>query len=188
MNINRREAVQRVAALMGGMISAPAMAGIMGQKTNNGTFVSFTADQTTLVASIADVIIPTTKTPGAKAAGAEKFIINVVQDCYTKADQETFYAGLTKLDADCKTKTGKGFVEANDIQKKEVLTACMLEGDTARKAKKGSIPFFFMIKELATTGYFTSKIGATEALEYLPIPGKFDGCMPLGPNQKTWTL
>ena len=31
MNINRREAVQRVAALMGGMISAPAMAGIMGQ-------------------------------------------------------------------------------------------------------------------------------------------------------------
>jgi hypothetical protein len=188
MNINRREAVQRVAALMGGMISAPAMAGIMGQKTNNGTFVSFTADQTTLIASIADVIIPTTKTPGAKAAGAEKFIINVVQDCYTKADQETFYAGLTKLDVDCKTKTGKGFVEATEIQKKEVLTACMLEGDAARKAKKGSIPFFFMIKELATTGYFTSKIGATEALEYLPIPGKFDGCMPLGPNQKTWTL
>ena len=37
MTINRREAVQRVAALMGGMISAPAMAGIMGQKTNNGT-------------------------------------------------------------------------------------------------------------------------------------------------------
>ena len=188
MNINRREAVQRVAALMGGMISAPAMAGIMGQKTNNGTFVSFTADQTTLIASIADVIIPTTKTPGAKAARAEKFIINVVQDCYTKTEQETFYAGLTKLDADCKTKTGKGFVDANDIQKKEVLTACMLEGDAARKAKKGSVPFFFMIKELATTGYFTSKIGATEALEYLPIPGKFDGCMPLGPNQKTWTL
>ena len=67
MTINRREAVQRVAALMGGMISAPAMAGIMGQKINHGTFVSFTADQTTLIASIADVIIPTTKTPGAKA-------------------------------------------------------------------------------------------------------------------------
>jgi hypothetical protein len=42
-----------------------------------------------------------------------------------------------------------------------------------------------MIKELATVGYFTSKIGATEALDYLlPIPGKFDGCMPLGSKTK----
>jgi hypothetical protein len=33
---------------MGGMISAPAMAGIMGQKTNQGTFVSFSAEQVDL--------------------------------------------------------------------------------------------------------------------------------------------
>jgi hypothetical protein len=173
---------------MGGMISAPAMAGIMGQKTNQGTFVSFSADQVDLIVAIADVIIPSTKTPGAKAAGAEKYIINVVQDCYTKAEQETFYAGLVKLDADCKAKTSKGFVQATEVQKKEALTACMLEGDMARKTKKGLVPFFFMIKELATVGYFTSKIGATEALDYLPIPGKFDGCMPLDPKQKTWAL
>lgn len=188
MTINRREAVQQIAALMGCVISVPAMAGIMGQKINHGTFISFTADQITLIASVADVIIPTTKTPGAIAAGAEKFILNVVQDCYTKKEQETFYTGLTKLNADCISTNGKGFVEASDIQKKSALTACMLEGDAARKAKKGVLPFFFMIKELATTGYFTSKIGATEALEYLPVPGKFDGCMPLAPNQKTWAL
>ena len=67
----------------------------------------------------------------------------------------------------------------------------MLEGDLERKNNKGKkapVPFFFMIKELTTTGYFTSEIGATQALEYLPIPGKFDGCMPLSPNQKTWAL
>lgn len=188
MNINRREAVSRVAALMGGMISAPAMAGIMGQKTNQGTFVRFSADQKSLIASIADLIIPTTKTPGAKAAGAETFIINVVQDCYSKTEQESFYKGLNKLDADCIVKTGKGFVDASEVQKKEILTTCMLEADVERKSKKGFIPFFFMIKELSTVGYFTSKIGATEALDYLPIPGKFDGCMPLSPTQKTWTL
>jgi hypothetical protein len=65
------------------------------------------------------VIIPSTKTPGAKAAGAEKYILNVVQDCYTKAEQDTFYAGLVgEIDADCKTKTGKGFVQASDVQKR----------------------------------------------------------------------
>jgi len=58
MNVNRREAIQRVAILMGGMISAPAMAGIQGQKSHP-TFVQFSASQESLVAEIADIIIPT---------------------------------------------------------------------------------------------------------------------------------
>ena len=49
-------------------------------------------------------------------------------------------------------------------------------------------PFFQRMKELTVTGYFTSEIGATKALEYLPIPGKFEGCIPLKPNQKAWAL
>ena len=186
--MNRRDAVQRVAFLMGGMISAPAMAGIMGKKTNRGAFVQFTPEQESLLAEVADVIIPTTTTPGAKAAKVEQFIVRVVRDCYTKADQDIFYAGLEKLDADCKSKFGTGFVASNATQKKEALTTSMLEADLARKNKKGQATFFFMMKELTTTGYFTSEIGATKALEYLPIPGKFDGCMPLIAGQKTWAI
>jgi hypothetical protein len=187
MNVNRREAIQRVAILMGGMISAPAMAGINGQKTH-ATFVQFTASQESLVAEIADIIIPTTDTPGAKAAGVEKFILRVVQDCYPEANQQIFAAGLAKLDADCQTRFGKGFVDATITQRKDALTTNMLESDAIRKNTKSQPTFFFMIKELTTTGYFTSEIGATKALEYLPIPGKFDGCMPLSPTQKTWAL
>ncbi|HAK76772.1 MAG TPA: twin-arginine translocation pathway signal, partial [Runella sp.] len=44
------------------------------------------------------------------------------------------------------------------------------------------------MKELTVTGYFTSEIGATKALEYLPIPGRFEGCVPLKPGQKAWAL
>lgn len=186
--MNRRDAVQRVAILMGGMISAPAMAGMMGKKIHHGEFVQFTAEQESLLAEVADIIIPTTSTPGAKAAKVEQFIVRVVRDCYTKADQDIFYAGLNKLDEDCKTKFGTGFASANATQKKEALTTCILEADLARKNKKGQATFFFMMKELTTTGYFTSEIGATKALEYLSIPGKFDGCMPLTANQKTWAI
>jgi hypothetical protein len=163
---------------MGGMISAPALAGIQGQKSHP-TFVQFNATQESLVAEIADIIIPTTDTPGAKAAGVEKFILRVVQDCYPEASQ---------LDADCQSRFGKGFTEASITQRKDALTTCMLESDAARKTAKGQPTFFFMIKELTTTGYFTSEIGATKALDYLSIPGKFDGCMPLSPTQKTWAL
>ncbi len=190
-NLNRRDAVQRIALLLGGVISAPAMAGIRGEKTYHGVSIIANEDQVALITEVADTIIPSTKTPGAKAAKVEEFIIRVVRDCYPKEDQEHFYAGLAKLNADCKAASGKDFLQASATERKDALTKCMLEADQERKAsrgKKAPNPFFFMIKELTTTGYFTSKIGATEALEYLPIPGKFDGCMPLSPNQKTWAL
>jgi hypothetical protein len=190
-NLNRRDAVQRIALLLGGVISAPAMAGIRREKTYHGVSIIANEDQVALITEVADTIIPSTKTPGAKAAKVEEFIIRVVRDCYPKEDQEHFYAGLAKLNADCKAASGKDFLQASATERKDALTKCMLEADQERKAnrgKKAPNPFFFMIKELTTTGYFTSKIGATEALEYLPIPGKFYGCMPLSPNQKTWAL
>lgn len=190
-NLNRRDAVQRIALLLGGVISAPAMAGIRGEKTYHGVSIIANEDQVALITEVADTIIPSTKTPGAKAAKVEEFIIRVVRDCYPKEDQEHFYAGLAKLNADCKAASGKDFLQASATERKDALTKCMLEADQERianRGKKAPNPFFFMIKELTTTGYFTSKIGATEALEYLPIPGKFDGCMPLSPNQKTWAL
>lgn len=190
-NVNRRDAVQRIALLMGGFISAPALAGIRGEKTYQGVSIVADESQIALIREVADVIIPTTSTGGAKAAKVEEFIVRVVRDCYTKEEQEHFYEGLAKLNADCKAATSKEFVQADATQKKEALTKCMLEADQERKVNRGKKvpnPFFFMIKELTTAGYFTSKIGATEALEYLPIPGKFDGCMPISPNQKTWAL
>jgi hypothetical protein len=187
MNLNRRDAIQRISILMGGMISAPAMAGLNGKKSH-ATFVQFSAAQESLVAEIADTIIPTTDTPGAKAAGVEKFVLRVVQDCYPENSQKAFAEGLVKLDADCQARFGKSYIDATITQRKEALTTCMLESDATRKSKKGQPTFFFMMKELTTTGYFTSEIGATKALDYLSIPGKFDGCMPISPTQKTWAL
>ena len=176
--MKRREALHRAALMMGGILSAPTLAGAMGRVTNTGPSVSVTVEQEALLAEVADVIIPTTSTPGAKAAGAEKFIVRVMRDCYPKADQDKFYAGLAKLDADSQTKFGKGFVALDATQKNEMVKQTM----TADK------PFFLRMKELTTTGYFTSEIGATKALAYLPVPGQFNGCMPLKPGQKTWAL
>ncbi|UHG90018.1 gluconate 2-dehydrogenase subunit 3 family protein [Spirosoma oryzicola] len=176
--MKRREAIQQAALMMGGLLSAPTLAGAMGRVINTGPSVAVTAEQEALLAEVADVIIPTTSTPGAKAAGAEKFIVRVMRDCYPKSDQDNFYAGLAKLDATSKTKFGKGFTDLDVAQKNEMVKQTMTDDK----------PFFLRMKELTTTGYFTSEIGATKALEYLPVPGQFNGCMPLKPGQKTWAL
>ncbi len=176
--MKRREAIQQAALMMGVALSAPTLAGAMGRITNTGPSLSVSPGQEALLAEVADVIIPTTTTPGAKAAGVEKFIVRVMRDCYPKEDQEKFYAGLTKLDADSKTKFSKEFMALDTAQKNEMVKRTMTEDK----------PFFLRMKELTTTGYFTSEIGATKALEYLPVPGQFNGCMPIKPGQKAWAL
>jgi hypothetical protein len=174
--MNRRKAIQRASLMLGGLLAAPIWAGAMGKVLNTGQSVAVSDEQELLLADLADVIIPTTTTPGAKAAGADKFIVRVMRDCYPKADQEKFYGGLAQLDQDCKTDYSKNFVRLSDSDKIAAV----------KKLTTTNPAFFLRMKELTVTGYFTSKIGATEALAYLPIPGKLIGCMPLEKNQKTW--
>jgi len=46
--------------------------------------------------------------------------------------------------------------------------------------------YFRMMKELALLGYFTSEIGATQALRYVESPGRFDPCVPYTGGEKAW--
>lgn len=178
--MNRREAVERVTLLLGGgALSAQLTAGLMGQVINKGASVTVDTAQQALLAEVADIIIPTTDTPGAKAAGVEQFIVRLMRDCYVMEEQESFFAGLSKLDADAKaTHGGKGFVELDLAGKNEMVEL----------AVKNNKDFFKLMKNLTITGYFTSEIGATQALAYLPIPGQFLGDVELKPGQKAWAI
>jgi hypothetical protein len=43
-----------------------------------------------------------------------------------------------------------------------------------------------MARDLTLLGYFTSEIGATQAYEYIDIPGRYDGCVDLKPGQRVY--
>jgi hypothetical protein len=51
-------------------------------------------------------------------------------------------------------------------------------------------PFILTMKELTLLGFFTSQIGATQILQYLPVPGRLQGCIPVSEagNGKTWAV
>src|ERR1700680_2012245 len=88
--MNRREAIQRITLLMGGVLSTQLTAGLMGQVINTGASIPVSDQQRMLLDEVADVIIPATDTPGAKEAGVEQFIVRVMRDCYPKEEQERF--------------------------------------------------------------------------------------------------
>jgi hypothetical protein len=176
--MNRRAAVERISLILGGATLSPQLtAGLMGQVINVGASIAVTEAQQALLAEVADFIIPDTDTPGAKAAGVHQFIVRLMRDCYVLEEQEKFYAGLANIDADSRTANdGKGFVEIDEAGKKAALESTV----------KNNKDFFKLLKSLTVSGYFTSEIGATQAVAYLPLPGQFLGDVPLKEGQKAW--
>jgi hypothetical protein len=122
--ITRREAVARVAALLGGVALIGGSALITGCRTEQGdvNFTPFTPDDVAYLDEIADTILPTTSTPGAKAAKTGEFMARIVTDSYSEKDQKTFRAGMVKLnDASKSANGGKTFMEATPEQRLALL-------------------------------------------------------------------
>ena len=199
--MNRREALQQVAWLMGGVVSAPAILGVLSgcsPKSQPGATwkpVFLTEAQGAVVGEVAELMIPRTNTPGARDVGVPAFIDLMLRDAYPKEDQERFLDGLSALDADAKTAHGKGFMQLDSRQRMALLqkihdTAAAEERTLDLPPLKLQRPFVLMMKELSMLGYFTSKVGATQVLQYVAVPGAFHGCLPVAEagNGKTWAV
>ena len=193
--MNRREAIQRVAVIMGGsLLGADSLLAnnidweaIEGAGDSKGIGL-FSKAQVRLLNEIADTILPTTDTPGAKAAKVGQFMAVIVTDCYEANDQKVFQDGLVTLQDNCKKKYGKPFQRCTPGQRQEFLVALDQEQkDYTKNKKSGDAPHYFrQMKDLTLWGYFTSEIGCTQALRMVEIPGRYEGCMPYKKGDRAW--
>lgn len=191
--MHRRDAIRNVAILLGTAISASTLSALescTGSAPKN--YDLHKPETKALLAEIAETIIPTTSTPGAKAAKVDEFIVVMMNDCYKKSDQEVFLDGLKKIDAASQKQFKKNFMDITPEQRTELLTQIDKERVeyNKRKDKKEGDPthYFQYLKELTLLGYFTSKEGATQALRYVPVPGKYEGCIPYKKGDKAWAV
>lgn len=186
--INRRDALARVALILGGTIIG-GEAFLTGCKSNKSTAgIPFDTDTINMLNEIAETILPTTNTPGAKEAKVGEFMSVWVTDCYDENNQQIFVEGINKLNDFCKTKCGKAFMDCSVQQRTDCLNDLNKEQETFQKNKKPEDPqhYFRMIKELTLMGFFTSEIGATKVLRYEAVPGKFIGNYPYKKGDRAW--
>src|SRR5437660_5802843 len=119
--ITRREAVLRVTALLGGIALTGGTALITGCRQEK-VGEPFTQDEIAYLDEIADTILPTTSTPGAKAAKTGAFMALMVKDTYHSDDEKTFRDGMRKLDDLSKQKNGgASFMKATPAQRLALL-------------------------------------------------------------------
>ncbi|MGH8027275.1 MAG: gluconate 2-dehydrogenase subunit 3 family protein [Pseudoxanthomonas sp.] len=187
--MERRELLKMIAAATGAaMIGIPAF--VYGQEPVPNANNAFSEADVAKLDEIAETILPRTKTPGAKDAGVGLFIAQFVTDCYTPENQATFRAGLADIDK----RAGDRFVSLAPQARTELLRTLDAE---ARKqpsvtavvegANAAVKPHYFtMIKQLVIFSFFTSRVGATEALQYVAVPGRYDGDMAYVPGTPAW--
>jgi hypothetical protein len=186
--MNRREAVWRIAVLMGGAMvgSEVLLSGqaIAGKAPTRG----FTDDDRALLDEIGETIVPATDIPGAKAVGIGAFMTMMVTDCYNDRQHAVFLEGLGKINDACRAKFGTAFMDSTPAQRTELANALDPEQMAYNKTKSKDEPahYFRMMKELAILGYFTSEIGCTQAVKYIEVPGAFHGDVPYKKGDRAW--
>ena len=198
--MNRRDAISRVALMLGAAISTPTLMAM--ESAGNNTKLSNLAfqlsdSQSSIVAEVAEHIIPKTSTVGAKDVGVPAFIELMMKDCYKPLEQNSFIEGVKMLEAKNFLSQGKADqiatlkkleADTNEEMKarnvKQVKVGDNVDAEAMEKAAKG-VPFWRLAKELTLLGYFTSEGGVNASFVYEPVPGKFMATK-LKPGQKAY--
>lgn len=190
--MTRRQALGRVGALLGGIVSAPTVAGVLSGcervAGSDWTPQALTADQDQMVTAIAELIIPTTDTPGAAAAQVNRFIDAMLHGSYGEEDRTRFLDGLDAVNDRCQEAYGNAFLGCTPDEKLAVVAEMDQEtfGDDAPPTDRQTPEFFRMMKELVIIGYYTSEVGATQELKTNMVPGHYDGDVPYEEVGRTW--
>jgi hypothetical protein len=208
--MNRRELLKLIAAATGGVVIGGEFFLSGCKNPESGDTSAFTEENIAFLDEIAETILPQTSTAGAKAAGVGLFMTVMVNDCYTKEDQEIFHKGMNSLNEACKKMHDHSFMKASPEQRKELLIAIdketkeyvkkKAEFDNEQKEKerqgqekgtdfkKQTMPnhYFQQLKQLAIFGYFTSQKGRNEGLRFVPVPGRWDAVIDYKKGDKAF--
>ena len=121
--MDRREAVKRISAMLGVMVSAPTMAGILSGCQPTGSLRTLSTAQHDMLAVMTEHIIPTTDTPGAREAGVADYIDAMLTDFYSDELRTQFLAGLEAADDRAREQFGASFMSCPSEHQFELLDA-----------------------------------------------------------------
>lgn len=191
--LTRRQALRRVGALLGGVVSAPTIAGVLSgcqRQTGPDWSPSFlSAEQNEMITAMAEVIIPETDTPGARGANVNRFIDALVGESYLENDRKQFMSGLEETRARCQDTYGAPFVECSAEEQRDFVATLDEEtfGSDAEAPDRDNPSFYRSLKELVIVGYYTSEVGATQELQTNIVPGYYDGDVPYEEVGRAWS-
>ena len=176
---------------------------------------ALSGEELAVVSRIADILLPRTDTPGALDVGVPAFIDTMLKEVYAPQERNRYLEGLREFDAAARRFAGMPFVQLGQQAQRSLVQqfqeAAIADARAARDRKRQELvrelqspqplaqrtelptaeqkpPFILTTRELTLLGFFTSRPGATEVLQYVAIPGAYHGCLPVSQagNGRRW--
>ena len=124
----------------------------------------FTPAQHALVEELTETIIPAdSHSGGAKAAKVADFIDQFLRETWDDNEKALWREGLRLVEVMSQHHSGKSFVESSPEQRIAVLKVL---SDNDHMTDLPEVRFFLELKRATVRGYYTSKIGIHDELEY----------------------
>lgn len=188
---SRRGFLKQLTAAIGATAAYPLLSGdnlaialaYYDKKTLiNKAPVLFSKAQLDTLASVCQTVIPRTDTFGAADVNCHGFIDNQLVHCHTKTEQQNSVAIVKKIETLSQQHFASSFHLLDSKQQTLLLTD--LENNVHFTLEDSEQ--FKTLKSLIVFGYFTSEVGATEALNYQAVPGGYKASIPYDQNSKAW--
>ena len=173
-SLNRREFVQ-LATVFGLSLTLPDLQA----KT---PAVPLTVDELNLIGDVSELIIPTTDTGGALAAGVPAFVKMMLSEWFSSAERDNFIAGMREFAAGAEKKYGKTFAALSAKQKDEYFGALLASAEAAPSGPH--TPFVVLMKRLTIFGYYTSELGATVELHQQIATAQYEPAAVVKPGDR----
>ena len=207
--MNRRDTIKGIALSLGYVVAAPTVMGVLESctsKSKTWSAVYFTEKEQHFVTYLVDIILPSTDTPGGLDVNLPQFVDMMSQDMFSADEKNVFKEGGEIFASRFSEKFGKDISVSN---KKEVAELFAVYFDLPPK-EQGKIQFMqsqpidqitaeekdnykmykflLNIRSLSLLGYFTSEKVGREVLNFDPIPGRFEPCVPVSEIGNAWTI
>jgi len=179
--ISRREAIRRAALAAGVMLSAEWLSIVDGVRPA-AQAARLSPAHASIAGAVADRILPRTDTPGALDVGVKEFIDLLYAEFMSPDEQKILTDGLDGVEAAAKSAQGASFVSLPADSQDTILRGIA-------KAEEGREQGFFrLIRSATVLGYFSSEPVGRNVLNFDPVPGRYEGCVPIDQvGRRNWT-
>ena len=197
--MNRREALKRTAVIGGSAIAYSSLFTMLQscqqQPRMDWQPQFLNADQVQLVSALVDTILPKTDTPGGLDVKVDMFIDLVIAKTYDDDGKQRISDEMHAFNEDCASRFGGVFHELDAEKRAEALSYHEANSPKFNGGVWGTavgeqepVGFYRAFKSMAVWGYCSSEEVGTNVLNYDPIPGPYQGCIPFSEVGKVWSL
>ncbi|MCY4778422.1 gluconate 2-dehydrogenase subunit 3 family protein [Sphingobacterium sp. UT-1RO-CII-1] len=155
--MNRRTAIKQLFIVAGGIVIASSCSTDSNSASIQLNQIKLKASDELLLSNLVEAIIPETDSPGGKTMNLHLFVMKMLDDCYSEADQQAFLQGLEKAHKNLKV--------GNEV----TYLSALPEDDVFKN----------ILKRRTIQGYLNSEYVMKNKLVYELVPARYDGAVKI---------